>query len=385
MQESAGADSAAGRLHGLRAVCSWVPMISPPPWGWPLRPLLPLLAVALGLALFGLMGVAPSSHAVAPHPSPGHEQLNRVTPGAGAPLLPHLSGHSAGSGRNGTSGVSMRTAGRHGDDAGRQPLPVAPPLADAGAPGAAERALVATGPPALLQSAASEPDRGPSATAGSQQGRWLHAQVAEAAQKEALDHIWRQLSVLDAKAAAAVAAEVALGPAQAQELLKDLLAAEAADRGASHAGRHPAIPGISFGGAEEGGWGAGAGVDAPDPVCGPGSPAGLSPFRAAVGGRRLLLVMHEASLTGAPLAVAEMAAQARACGARPVHVVLLNWQSRGAAARGGPVAAQRQLLKWLRSRGVSVLKGKGSSTFVAANASDVVILGSATCARWLSA
>lgn len=425
-QGSAEAVSTDGRLHGLRALYPCLPPLLAPLPACALLLLLALLAIAFCLARTSRPG---SFHTVTPHAPPGHEHFNKTS--SIPPLLPSARKQAENSrtgrygfaqglkrsvpslcakvrcedasseavsslkrfpiiddgmkGSTGASEVRMHTGMGPGDgNVGQLPARTADAQDVGGNQRAPFRATTVPGLPALITATSSAPGRGSRATAEVSQGCWLHPGVPEAAQKEAMDRIWGQLSVLDAKAAAAEAAEVALGPTEAQKLLEDMLAAEAAEREV-RAGVPPTIPGAPWRRAFEGSSTGGVDGKAPDPVCGVGSLMGPSPFRAAVSGRHLLLVMHEASLTGAPLALAELAAQARACGAQAVQLVLLNWQTKGVAARGAPGAAQRRLLKWLRAQGVHVLKGKGSSSYAAANASDVVILGSATCARWLSA
>eukprot|EP00249_Psilotum_nudum_P028962 c39005_g1_i1 orf=197-1393(-) len=91
-------------------------------------------------------------------------------------------------------------------------------------------------------------------------------------------------------------------------------------------------------------------------------------FAQFVRGKSFLVVLHELSLTGAPLAMMELASEIHRCGGKVSAVAL---------SRGGG------LLRELLMRGIKVLKDKGRLSFRAAAKADVVVAGSAVCASWI--
>ncbi|CAM6043057.1 unnamed protein product [Sphagnum compactum] len=91
-------------------------------------------------------------------------------------------------------------------------------------------------------------------------------------------------------------------------------------------------------------------------------------FPEFVKGKNIVVVFHELSMTGAPLAMLELASEMVRCGGK-VSAVVLN-------KKGG-------LYKELLSRGVFVLRDKFSFSWKAAAKADLVIAGSAACNTWI--
>jgi hypothetical protein len=91
-------------------------------------------------------------------------------------------------------------------------------------------------------------------------------------------------------------------------------------------------------------------------------------FPEFVKGKNIVVVFHELSMTGAPLAMLELASEMVRCGGK-VSAVVLN-------KKGG-------LYKELLSRGVFVLQDKFSFSWKAAAKADLVIAGSAACNTWI--
>jgi hypothetical protein len=91
-------------------------------------------------------------------------------------------------------------------------------------------------------------------------------------------------------------------------------------------------------------------------------------FPGFVKGKNIVVVFHELSMTGAPLAMLELASEMVRCGGK-VSAVVLN-------KKGG-------LYKELLSRGVFVLRDKFSFSWKAAAKADLVIAGSAACNTWI--
>ncbi|CAM6007520.1 unnamed protein product [Sphagnum balticum] len=91
-------------------------------------------------------------------------------------------------------------------------------------------------------------------------------------------------------------------------------------------------------------------------------------FPEFVKGKNIVVVFHELSMTGAPLAMLELASEMVRCGGK-VSAVVLN-------KKGG-------LYKELLSRGVFVLRDKFSFSWKAAAKADLVVAGSAACNTWI--
>ncbi|MCO5578431.1 hypothetical protein L7F22_032273 [Adiantum nelumboides] len=94
----------------------------------------------------------------------------------------------------------------------------------------------------------------------------------------------------------------------------------------------------------------------------------MSTFGRYVHGQSFMLVFHELSMTGSPLAMFELAKELLGCGGKVVVVAL--------SQKGG-------LLQGLLSRKIKVLKSKAASTFKAAASVDFIVAGSAVCATWI--
>ncbi|KAK1434097.1 hypothetical protein QVD17_11015 [Tagetes erecta] len=93
-----------------------------------------------------------------------------------------------------------------------------------------------------------------------------------------------------------------------------------------------------------------------------------SQFARLVWSRKIVLIFHELSMTGAPLSMMELASELLSCGAT-VSVVALS-------RRGG-------LLPELSRKKIKVLEDKDKLSFKAAMKADLVIAGSAVCASWI--
>uniref|UniRef100_A0A1J3HUL7 Putative glycosyltransferase YpjH n=1 Tax=Noccaea caerulescens TaxID=107243 RepID=A0A1J3HUL7_NOCCA len=93
-----------------------------------------------------------------------------------------------------------------------------------------------------------------------------------------------------------------------------------------------------------------------------------SDFKRLVWSRRLVLLFHELSMTGAPISMMELASELLSCGATVYAVVL--------SRRGG-------LLQELTRRRIKVVEDKGELSFKTAMKADLVIAGSAVCASWI--
>ncbi|CAK9185646.1 unnamed protein product [Ilex paraguariensis] len=91
-------------------------------------------------------------------------------------------------------------------------------------------------------------------------------------------------------------------------------------------------------------------------------------FARLVWSRKFVLIFHELSFTGAPLAMMELATELLSCGAT-VSVVVLS-------KRGG-------LMPELARRKIKVLEDREKLSFKTAMKSDLVIAGSAVCASWI--
>lgn len=91
-------------------------------------------------------------------------------------------------------------------------------------------------------------------------------------------------------------------------------------------------------------------------------------FAHAVRGRSFIVVLHELSMTGAPLAMMELAAEILSCGGRVSAIAL--------SKKGG-------LMEELVRRGIKVLKDKAVPSYRVAMKTDIVIVGSAVSASWI--
>ncbi|XAR67738.1 hypothetical protein NMG60_11002625 [Bertholletia excelsa] len=91
-------------------------------------------------------------------------------------------------------------------------------------------------------------------------------------------------------------------------------------------------------------------------------------FARLVWSRKFLLIFHELSMTGAPLAMMELASELLSCGAT-VSVVALS-------RKGG-------LMPELARRKITVLEDKAELSFKTAMKVDLIIAGSAVCASWI--
>lgn len=91
-------------------------------------------------------------------------------------------------------------------------------------------------------------------------------------------------------------------------------------------------------------------------------------FARLVWSRKFILIIHELSMTGAPLSMLELATELMSCGAT-VHAVILS-------RRGG-------LMAELTKRRIKIIDDKAEHSFKAAMKADLVIAGSAVCAQWI--
>ncbi|XVF74634.1 hypothetical protein PTKIN_Ptkin13bG0126800 [Pterospermum kingtungense] len=91
-------------------------------------------------------------------------------------------------------------------------------------------------------------------------------------------------------------------------------------------------------------------------------------FARLVWSRRLVLVFHELSMTGAPTSMMELATELLSCGATVSAVVL--------SKKGG-------LMSELARRRIKVIEDRADLSFKTAMKADLVIAGSAVCASWI--
>lgn len=91
-------------------------------------------------------------------------------------------------------------------------------------------------------------------------------------------------------------------------------------------------------------------------------------FAHIVRSQSFVLVLHELSMTGAPLSMMELASEILSCGGTVFAVVL--------SRKGG-------LLTELDRRGIKVLGDRGQISFKTAMKADVIIAGSAVCSSWI--
>ncbi|XP_058226834.1 uncharacterized protein LOC131335478 [Rhododendron vialii] len=91
-------------------------------------------------------------------------------------------------------------------------------------------------------------------------------------------------------------------------------------------------------------------------------------FARVVRGRKFVVVLHELTMTGAPISMMELATELLSCEAT-VSVVILN-------KKGG-------LMAELVRRKITVVKDKKIVSFKTAVEADLVIPGSAVCASWI--
>lgn len=93
-----------------------------------------------------------------------------------------------------------------------------------------------------------------------------------------------------------------------------------------------------------------------------------SRFAEFVKDKSFVMVFHELSMTGAPLALLELATKIISCGGKASAVVLNR--------RGG-------LYEELLKRGIVVLRDKLAASWTAAARSDLVVASSASCNTWI--
>ncbi|GER48386.1 glycosyltransferase [Striga asiatica] len=91
-------------------------------------------------------------------------------------------------------------------------------------------------------------------------------------------------------------------------------------------------------------------------------------FARLVWSRKFVLIFHELSMTGAPLAMMELATEFLSCGAT-VSVIVLS-------RKGG-------LMTELVRRKIKVLEDKTDLSFKTAMKADLIIAGSAVCSNWI--
>ncbi|XP_058111539.1 uncharacterized protein LOC131254853 [Magnolia sinica] len=91
-------------------------------------------------------------------------------------------------------------------------------------------------------------------------------------------------------------------------------------------------------------------------------------FARIVWSRKFVLILHELSMTGAPLSMMELATELLSCGGTVSAVVL--------SKKGG-------LMGELTRRGIRVLKDKAELSYKTAMKADLVIAGSAVCSSWI--
>ncbi|XP_022714917.1 uncharacterized protein LOC111274497 isoform X1 [Durio zibethinus] len=91
-------------------------------------------------------------------------------------------------------------------------------------------------------------------------------------------------------------------------------------------------------------------------------------FARLVWSRRLVLVFHELSMTGAPISMMELATELLSCGATVSAVVL--------SKKGG-------LMSELARRRIKVIEDRADLSFKTTMKADLVIAGSAVCASWI--
>lgn len=91
-------------------------------------------------------------------------------------------------------------------------------------------------------------------------------------------------------------------------------------------------------------------------------------FARLVWSRKFVLIFHELSMTGAPLAMLELATEFLSCGAT-ISVIVLN-------KKGG-------LMSELTRRKIKVLEDKTDLSFKTAMRADLIIAGSAVCSSWI--
>ncbi|KAG8372520.1 hypothetical protein BUALT_Bualt12G0074700 [Buddleja alternifolia] len=91
-------------------------------------------------------------------------------------------------------------------------------------------------------------------------------------------------------------------------------------------------------------------------------------FGRLVWSRKFVLIFHELSMTGAPLAMLELATEFLSCGAT-ISVIVLN-------KKGG-------LMPELSRRKIKVLEDESGLRFKTAMKADLIIAGSAVCCSWI--
>ncbi|GKV35657.1 hypothetical protein SLEP1_g43899 [Rubroshorea leprosula] len=93
-----------------------------------------------------------------------------------------------------------------------------------------------------------------------------------------------------------------------------------------------------------------------------------SDFARLFWSRRLVLIFHELSMTGAPISMMELATELLSCGATVSAVVL--------SRKGG-------LMTELARRKIKVVEDRADISYKTAMKADLVIAGSAVCASWI--
>ncbi|CAN6456349.1 unnamed protein product [Victoria cruziana] len=93
-----------------------------------------------------------------------------------------------------------------------------------------------------------------------------------------------------------------------------------------------------------------------------------SMFAQTVWARSFVLIIHELSMTSAPMSMLQLASELLSCGGTVSAVVL---------------SKKGELMGELSRRGIKLLKDKTDLSYKAASKADLVIAGSAVCASWI--
>ncbi|KAG6422288.1 hypothetical protein SASPL_118854 [Salvia splendens] len=91
-------------------------------------------------------------------------------------------------------------------------------------------------------------------------------------------------------------------------------------------------------------------------------------FARLVWSRKFVLIFHELTMTGAPLAMMELATEFLSCGAT-ISVIVLNKKG--------------SLMSELHRRKIKVLEDKSDLSFKTAMKANIIIAGSAVCSSWI--
>ena len=91
-------------------------------------------------------------------------------------------------------------------------------------------------------------------------------------------------------------------------------------------------------------------------------------FARLVWSRKFVLIFHELTMTGAPLAMMELATEFLSCGAT-ISVIVLNKKG--------------SLMSELHRRKIKVLEDKSDVSFKTAMKANIIIAGSAVCSSWI--